>query len=61
MKQTNQPPAPAPDLLPQSGGSYTRQPDGTLERRIEVDLAEAPQVSTAVDRADSQKPAAPQE
>lgn len=43
-------PAPAPEALPQAGGSYTRQPDGTLvliKPKAELaDLVAAKQAST---------------
>lgn len=31
-KQDDAAPAPAPEPTPQAGGSYTRLPDGTLQR-----------------------------
>lgn len=42
---------------PAAGGRYLRQPDGSLKRLVEGELAEAPQAPAAADKTAPQKTA----
>lgn len=43
------PPAETPEEHPQAGGSYTRNPDGTLTKNAGPDLAPAPAEAATTD------------